>query len=78
MKFFVVNSGRLNAVNKRVSEACHVGAGPILRGTHTGKHAVNVEIFKSDPAFEKVRAVLESCQTAEIDPADLRSEEGVA
>lgn len=78
MRFFVVNAGRLNAINKRVSDACHVGAVPILRGTHAGKHAVNVEIFKSDPAFEKVRAMLESCPTAEIDPADLRSEEGVA
>lgn len=77
MRFFVVNAGQLTAVNKRVSNACHVGAVPILRGVNAGSHAVNVEIFKSDPAFEKARAVLENCPTAEIDPADLQSEEGI-
>lgn len=66
MRFFIVNSGRLNAVNKRVSDCCNVAPVKIATGTHAGKYAVNVEIFTSDPAFEKVRAVLESCPVATL------------
>lgn len=69
--FFIVDQDTYDSTDWSPDAWLNVAPRLIGGGTHSGKYAVNTQIFSSDPAFEAYRTLLESMPTAECDEGDL-------